>query len=225
MSAFTKQQLGRGGPRIERQGTLEQGDRAPRRCRAIGGFEPCGASPENVVQRVGIGGRPGGLRADQREIERDSDAAGDLVLQGKQIADVALEPLGPQMRAGLGIDQLGVDADLLGRALDAAFKHIAHAQLAADLLGVDRLALVGERGIARNHEAARDPRQIGRQILGDAVGKILLLGVVAQIVEGQHHDRQARRCRWRRRSRYLFERRRGRSGALAMATSTTFRRR
>lgn len=75
------------------------------------------ASPKNVVQRVGVGGRPGCLRPDQRGMERDSDAAGDLVLQGKQIAGIALEPLGPQMRAGLGVDQLGVDTNLLGRAL------------------------------------------------------------------------------------------------------------
>jgi hypothetical protein len=32
---------------------------------------------------------------------------------------------------------------------------------------------VAERGIARDHEHAVDPRQIGRQILGDAVGKIV----------------------------------------------------
>ena len=102
------------GPRIERQRALEQADRlrifvTRRRLRH------CGASPENVVQRVGILGRPGGLRADQREVERDRDPARDLVLQGEQIARVAVEPLGPQMRVGLGIDQLGVDADLVAR--------------------------------------------------------------------------------------------------------------
>ena len=36
-------------------------------------------------------------------------------------------------------------------------------------------------------------KQIGRQILGDRVGKILLLAVVAQIGKRQHDDRQARR--------------------------------
>ena len=83
------------------------------------------------------------------------------------------------MRVGFSIDHLGGDADPVSRELDISFDHIAHTELAADLLRVDRLAPIGERGIARDHETAFDPRQIGRQILGDPVGKILLLGVVA----------------------------------------------
>ena len=37
------------------------------------------------------------------------------------------------MRVGFGVDQLGIDADPVARAADAAFQHIAHVQLAADL--------------------------------------------------------------------------------------------
>ena len=51
--------------------------------------------------------------------------------------------------------------------------------------------MISNRRVARNDEHIREPRQIGRQILGDAVGEILLLAVVAQITKGQHHDRQA----------------------------------
>src|SRR5438445_230921 len=83
-------------------------------------------------------------------------------------------------RVGFGVDQLGVDADLIARPSDAPFEHVAHPQLAADLLRVDRLVPIGERGIARDHEATRDPRQIGRQILGDSVREILLVGVVVE---------------------------------------------
>ena len=93
------------------------------------------------------------------------------------------------MRIGFGVDQLGSDADPVSRPLDAAFQHIAHAQLAADLFCVDPLVLVGERGIARDHEHVRDPRQIGCQILGNPVRKILLLGIVTEIGERQHDDR------------------------------------
>jgi len=70
---------------------------------------------------------------------------------------------------------------------------MADAQLATDLLRVDPPALVGERGIARDHKHAGDPRQIGRQVLGDPVREILLLRVVAEIGKGQHNDRQPRR--------------------------------
>ena len=95
-----------------------------------------------------------------------------------------LQPLGPDVRISLGIDQLSVDAHLLDRPLDAPFQHIANAQLAPDLLRVDRLVLVGEGGIARDYEAAGDPRQIGREVLRDAIHEILLLGVVRQVLEG-----------------------------------------
>src|SRR5256885_12628844 len=59
-------------------------------------------------------------------------SAGDLVLQSEQVDRVALEPLGPQMRAGGRVDQLDVDANLLARPPYAAFKHIAHAQFRSE---------------------------------------------------------------------------------------------
>ena len=100
----------------------------------------------------------------------------------------SLASLGPQMRIPFGVDQLGVDADLVARPADAAFQHIAHTKLAADLLGVDPLVLLSERGIARDYDHVRDARQIGRQILGNPVGEILLLSIVAEISERQHDD-------------------------------------
>jgi len=56
-------------------------------------------------------GRSGSLRAYEFEIERNSYAACDLVLHGEQIARVAVEPLGPHMHVGLGINELSVDAN------------------------------------------------------------------------------------------------------------------
>ena len=43
------------------------------------------------------------------------------------------------MRIALGVDQLGVDPDLVAGSLDAAFEQVANAELAANLLRVDRL--------------------------------------------------------------------------------------
>jgi len=37
-----------------------------------------------------------------------------------------------------------------------------------------------------------DPRKIGRQILGDSVGKVLLFRVIAEIGEWQYDDRETR---------------------------------
>jgi hypothetical protein len=62
------------------------------------------ATPENVVQDIWVVGRPGGLRAGQLQIKSDGDPARYLILQGEQIACVAIEALGPKMRIGLSID-------------------------------------------------------------------------------------------------------------------------
>src|SRR6516225_3451540 len=78
-----------------------------------------------------------GLSIGQFEVERNSDAVGDVVLQCEQIADIAVELLRPQMCIRLGVDQLSVDAHFAARPPDASLEHIADAQLAADLLGVD----------------------------------------------------------------------------------------
>jgi len=93
------------------------------------------------------------------------------------------------MPAGLGVDELGSDAQPAARPLDASVEHITDAQLAADLLGVDRFVPIGESAIAGDHERACEPRQVGRQILGDAIRKILLLRIVAEIGERQYDDR------------------------------------
>jgi len=99
------------------------------------------------------------------------------------------------MRVGLGGDKLGVDANLVARPPHAAFQYIAHAQLAADLLRVDRLVPIRECSTTRDHETLGDTGQIGRHVLGDPISEILLLRIVAEVGEGQHHDRQARRNR------------------------------
>jgi|SRR6516162_855923 len=95
------------------------------------------------------------------------------------------------MRVCLGIDQLSVDPNLIGRPPDAAFEHVAHTKLATDLLRVDRLVPIGERSVARNHQRLLDPRQIRRQILSYSIGEILLLRITAQVGERQDDNRQA----------------------------------
>jgi hypothetical protein len=56
------------------------------------------------------------------------------------------------MFAGLGFDQLHVHAKPLATALHRAFERVADVQLSPDLLHIDGLAFVGERGIAGDHK-------------------------------------------------------------------------
>ena len=97
------------------------------------------------------------------------------------------------MIAGFGVDELHVDAHAVSAALNAALEHIADVQLAADLLQIDGLALVGEGGVAPDHERASNARKVGRQALRDPVDEMLLLRVAADIGERQDDDREARR--------------------------------
>ena len=58
-----------------------------------------------------------------------------------------------------------------------------------DVLDPDRLALVDERRVARDHEQVAKTRQLGDDVLGQAVGEELLLGLAAHVGEWQHRDR------------------------------------
>jgi hypothetical protein len=65
-----------------------------------------------------------------------------------KIGALALEPVSPDVRAGLGRDELGVNGDLVARASHAALKEITDPEVAADCFRVDRLALVGKGRLA-----------------------------------------------------------------------------
>jgi hypothetical protein len=72
------------------------------------------------------------------------------------------------MRVSFGVDQLGGDAEPVARPLDAAFKHIAHAQIAADLPGVDWLAKLSRDSGLNN---AASPRRMWSRAAGCSVGR------------------------------------------------------
>jgi len=128
---------------------------------------------------LGIGNRWG---------DSDRHSLGDLVLQREDVGKIAVVALGPDVLAALGLDQLRGDADAIAGFAQAAFEHIAHTELASDLLHIDRAALVAEGRIARDDEQRRIARQRGDDVLGDPVGEELLLGVATHIREGQHCD-------------------------------------
>src|SRR5207244_3814797 len=114
-----------------------------------------------------------------------------------------IEAVGPEMSAGFRIDQLPSDAHPAAAFAHRAFEHIAHAHFTADLLHIDRLSLVREARIARDHEEPADARQGRDDLLDHAVHEIFLFRVAAHVLERQHRDRrlvgQWQTSRWDRR--------------------------
>ena len=77
---------------------------------------------------------------------------GYLVLNGKDVGELAVVAAGPDMSATLRFDELGGDADAVARAANAAFEDIADAEFAANSAHIDRLPLVGEARVAGDDE-------------------------------------------------------------------------
>ncbi len=93
------------------------------------------------------------------------------------------------MRSGRGIDELAGDPHPVRRLAYAAFEHVAHPQLAPDLLQIYGPTLVRETRIARDHEQPAHARQVGNNVLCHPIDEVFLLGIAAHVLERQHRDR------------------------------------
>jgi hypothetical protein len=125
-----------------------------------------------------------GGRLDEFEVKRPRESAGDRVLRSREVGAIGVEPVSPEVRATFGVDQLHVHPNLVTSSSHATFEDIPNAQIAADLPHIDGFAFVGEGRVAGDHEASRNPREIGGQVICDAVGKILLVWIVREVGEG-----------------------------------------
>src|SRR5215472_904614 len=86
------------------------------------------------------------------------------------------------------LDQLARDAHPAPRPANAAFEDVPDAKLASHLLNVDGLPLIGEAGVASDHEQRFESRQSCDDIFDDAIGEVFLLWVSRHVLEGQHCD-------------------------------------
>ncbi len=92
------------------------------------------------------------------------------------------------MRAARCIDHLPGHANAAASLAHAAFEHITHAKLAADLLHVHGAALVGEGRVARDDEQPVDAGKARDDVVDHPVGEIRLLRIAAQVRERQNGD-------------------------------------
>src|SRR5262245_48626027 len=76
--------------------------------------------------------------------ERLNDFGNDFVLCRENIGKIPIEAVCPDMDSNGRINKLRIDPHSACRSSSATFQKVFHAQLASNLPGVDRLALVGE---------------------------------------------------------------------------------
>ena len=129
-----------------------------------------------------------GLGQQEARLQRPDDALSHLVLDGEDVVEIAVVLVRPNVVAAFGVDELGGDSDAIARLAHAAFQDITNAEVGRHLAHIGRLALVGEGGVARDDEQTGHRGQQRDDVLGHAVGEILLFGVAAHIVERQHGD-------------------------------------
>ncbi len=60
------------------------------------------------------------FRPDQFQVQSPGNASGDLVLQFEDIRAILVEPIGPEVCAGFGANELRIYADLVSVAPHAA---------------------------------------------------------------------------------------------------------
>ena len=110
------------------------------------------ASSEHEIvgaQRFGRARARGfGLGAADVRDECCDDPRGQLGLHGEDVLEAAVVALRPAVRAGLGLDQLGGDAQPVADPARAAFDHVAGPELGADGAHVARVVVVGEGRVA-----------------------------------------------------------------------------
>src|SRR5262245_38766381 len=129
------------------------------------------------------------------------DAAGDFVLHAEDVAKSTIVALGPVVPTSRRIHELRANAKPISGAAHATFQHITHAELARDLLHINRAVLVDKGGIAGNDEQPADAGEAGGQVLGDSIGEVFLIGIAADICEGEHRQRGAV---WQRQTRFFL---------------------
>ena len=114
------------------------------------------------------------------------DGLHEITLKSENFLVFPLMPFGPNMGGAGDIDKLGVDANTVAGLLNAALQSIANIQLLPDLFYIHCLALIEKNGVAGDNQQIIVTRQIGNDVVGNAVAEILLLGITAKILERQN---------------------------------------
>ena len=149
------------------------------------------AAQESIVGLGAMGERRSqvlALSATHFYSQRRYDALGDFVLHVEDRAHLAVVALRPKMSAGGRLDELRIDSHSLSHPAYASVENEAHIKSLGCLANVERLVFVNESRVAGDDQEIGVFRQPGDQIVGHAIGEVVLVAVAAQVVERQHRD-------------------------------------
>ena len=134
----------------------------------------------------------------QGDVERPGDLRRDVGLEREDLRDLPLVVVRPDLRVVGDADQARRDAHAArvpgAVPADGALEDVVGVQLAADLAGGLARALVDARAGAGDHAQSGDQRQPRRDLVGDAVREVLVVGV-AEVLERERRDDPAVRRR------------------------------
>jgi hypothetical protein len=131
----------------------------------------------------------GGVTRRQPWQEVPDDRAGNFVLDGEDVVQLAVEAFRPQLETTLRVDELRRDSHLLAVFADAAFDHVRDSQPLRDRAHVRRVVLERKCRAARHDLQAGCAREAVDEFLSEPVTEILVGGIAADVGEGQDGDR------------------------------------
>ena len=113
----------------------------------------------------------------------------DLRLHIKQLAELAVERLRPDVLVLPRIDQLHHDSHLVARSLHRPLQHVGHVEFAGDLRrGGPVVALIGHDRGSTDHLHVPNLGQRRGDHLSETVRKVFLRGALRKVIERQHRD-------------------------------------
>src|SRR5262245_29097569 len=139
-----------------------------------------------ILWRAALGANDLGFQ--QLWLDRGDDFLSDLVLERKNIAQVTVAAVGPNVLLSRGVNKLGVDAYTVAALAHAALQDVANAKFAGGTLHIDGFSFVGKRRISRDDKKPTQLGYGGDDILRNSVGEIFLLGIAAHVDERQDSD-------------------------------------
>src|SRR3974377_1009193 len=95
-------------------------------------------------------GDQGLLALAKLNLQRSDDLLREFVLHREYVGEIAIETVRPNVRTVGSVDKLAGNAPAIAGLAHASFQHVAHAELAADLLHIDGLTLIGKTRVSRD---------------------------------------------------------------------------